>query len=162
MHRDLEVIAPIIIGSIPLRSSFSNLGHGGSEYQQQESGNPFFQAYPDLRRLLGQLHVLNAALKCSTYSAPPSYGMANFGYEVDADVVGGEHGGSTGIYSLNISDDSDEEGKVPKPGQGYAPRYLTYGSTHQDHSRPRLATTTTTAGPPPKKQRAWITRRAPE
>ena len=62
------------------------------------------------------------------YSAPPSYGMANFGYEVEADVVGGEHGGSTGIYSSNSSDDSDAEGKAPKPGQGYAPRYLTYAN----------------------------------
>merc|ERR1712241_383433 len=43
MHMDLEVMAPIVIGSIPLRNSFSNLGHSGSEYQQQESGNPFFQ-----------------------------------------------------------------------------------------------------------------------
>jgi len=108
MHMDLEVMAPIVIGSIPLRNSFSNLGHSGSEYQQQESGNPFFQAYPDL--------------------PPPSYGMANFGYEVEADVVGGEHGGSTGIYSSNSSDDSDAEGKAPKPGQGYAPRYLTYAN----------------------------------
>ena len=58
--------------------------------------------------------------------------MANFGYEVEADVVGGDHGGSMGMLSLNSSDDSDEEGKVPKPGQGYAPRYLTYEWTHQD------------------------------
>ena len=73
-----------------------------------------------------------SVLKSSTYSAPPSYGMANFGYEVEADVVGGEHGGSTGIYSSDSGNDSDEEGKAPKPGQGYAPRYLTYGWTHQD------------------------------
>ena len=66
--------------------------------------------------------------KMLNYSAPPSYGMANFGYEVEADVVGGEHGGSTGIYSSNSSDDSDAEGKAPKPGQGYAPRYLTYAN----------------------------------
>ena len=48
---DLEVTAPIVIGSIPLRSTFSDFSHGGSEYQQQESGNPFFQAYPDLRKI---------------------------------------------------------------------------------------------------------------
>ena len=54
--------------------------------------------------------------------------MANFGYEVEADVVGEEHGGSMGMFSSNTSDDSDEEGKVPKPGQGYAPRYLTYAN----------------------------------
>ena len=51
MHMDLEVTAPIVIGSIPLRSCFSNFSHGGAEYQQQESGNPFFQAYPDLRKI---------------------------------------------------------------------------------------------------------------
>ena len=49
-----------------------------------------------------------SVLKSSTYSAPPSYGMANFGYEVEADVVGGEHGGSTGIYSSDSGNDSDE------------------------------------------------------
>ena len=55
MHMDLEVIAPIVIGSIPLRTSFSNFsyGHGGVEYQRQQSTNPSFQAYPDLRKICG-------------------------------------------------------------------------------------------------------------
>ena len=50
MHLDLEVDAPIVIGSIPLRSTFSNFSV--AEYQQQEPGNPFFQAYPDLRKAI--------------------------------------------------------------------------------------------------------------
>ena len=50
MHMDLEVKAPIIIGSIPLRSTFSDLGKEGVEdIEDQETGNPIFEAYPDLR-----------------------------------------------------------------------------------------------------------------
>ena len=52
MHFDLEVEAPIIIGSIPLLSSFSNFGHGDSEDQEQEPENPVLETYqyPDLRK----------------------------------------------------------------------------------------------------------------
>ena len=110
MHMDLEVTAPIVIGSIPLRSTFSDFSHG-AEYQQQESGNPFFQAYPDLRKTTADLCWV--VLKFVVFSAPPSYNMANFGYEVEDDIVKG--GDSS----------SDEEGKGAT--QGYAPSYLTYG-----------------------------------
>ena len=52
MHMDLEVKAPIIIGSIPLRSTFSDFGKEGVEdIEEQETGNPIFEAYPDLRKI---------------------------------------------------------------------------------------------------------------
>ena len=112
---DLEVTAPIIIGSIPLRSTFSDFSHGDSEYQQQESGNPFFQAYPDLRKITSGLRLLPVAAfirrTTLTYPAPPSYNVATLGFEDDS----GGGGGSS----------SDEEGKGAS--QGYAPSYLTYG-----------------------------------
>ena len=47
---DLEVKAPIIIGSIPLRSTFSDFGQVASENQEQKYGNPIFESYPDLRK----------------------------------------------------------------------------------------------------------------
>ena len=51
---DLEVKAPIIIGSIPLRSTFSDFGKEGVEdIEEQETGNPIFEAYPDLRKITG-------------------------------------------------------------------------------------------------------------
>ena len=52
MHFDLEVEAPIIIGSIPLLSSSSNVGHGDSEDKEQEPQNPVTETYqyPDLRK----------------------------------------------------------------------------------------------------------------
>ena len=52
MHFDLEVEAPIIIGSIPLLSSSSNVGHGDSEDKEQEPQNPVPETYqyPDLRK----------------------------------------------------------------------------------------------------------------
>ena len=109
MHLDLEVDAPIVIGSIPLRSTFSNFSV--AEYQQQEPGNPFFQAYPDLRKAI---EVVDSLLNLNDVisSAPPSYNVANFGFEDDG---GGGAGGNS----------SDEEGE--NASQGYAPRYLTYG-----------------------------------
>ena len=109
MHLDLEVDAPIVIGSIPLRSTFSNFSV--AEYQQQEPGNPFFQAYPDLRKAI---EVVDSLLNLNDVisSAPPSYNVANFGFEDDGSGAGEE-------------DSSDEEGKTAS--QGYAPRYLTYG-----------------------------------
>ena len=52
MHFDLEVEAPIIIGSIPLLSSSSNVGHGDSEDNEQEPKIPVPETsqYPDLRK----------------------------------------------------------------------------------------------------------------
>ena len=51
MHFDLEVEAPIIIGSIPLLSSSSNFGHGDPEDHEQEPQNTILETYqnPDLR-----------------------------------------------------------------------------------------------------------------
>ena len=49
MHMDLEVNAPVIIGSIPLRSTFSDFGRGISENEERVTGNPVFEAYPELR-----------------------------------------------------------------------------------------------------------------
>ena len=46
---DLEVKAPVIIGSIPLRSTFSDFGRGIPENEEQATGNPVFEAYPELR-----------------------------------------------------------------------------------------------------------------
>ena len=60
---DLEVKAPIIIGSIPLRSNFSDFGNGISENQEQETGNPILQAYPDLRKNF----VVAQCLTCNWY-----------------------------------------------------------------------------------------------
>ena len=52
MHFDLEVEAPIIIGSIPLLSSSANVGQGDSEDKEQEPQNPVPETsqYPDLRK----------------------------------------------------------------------------------------------------------------
>ena len=67
---DLEVKAPIIIGSIPLRSTFSDFGKEGVEdIEELETGNPIFEAYPDLRKITST--VLHTKICPLTLNAQP-------------------------------------------------------------------------------------------
>ena len=54
LHRDLVVAAPIIVGSIPLQSTFSNFDMGATKQKEVESletsFNNLLQIYPDLRK----------------------------------------------------------------------------------------------------------------
>ena len=61
--------------------------------------------------------VVEVVLKYATYSAPPSYNMATYGYQVEADVVN----------DIVIGETSSDEEDKKAASQGYAPRYLTYG-----------------------------------
>ena len=51
LHRDLVVRSPIIVGSVPLRSTFSNFEMGAAKHKEDATpSNSLFRIYPDLRK----------------------------------------------------------------------------------------------------------------
>jgi len=104
LHRDLVVHAPIIVGSVPLCSTFQNF-IGNIYKENRADSNTLFQMYPDL--------------------PPPSYNECKPGGGGDSSSDEEE---KTRRKEEEAEKDSsgDEGGEESGARQSYAPKYMTY------------------------------------